>query len=540
MSKKIDSDKELSNALVSGIGKLANVVGMTLGPRGRNVIISSGSSKPYVTKDGVTVAKEVALKDDVENVGAQLVKEASSKTNDSAGDGTTTSTVLAYELVKSGMDAIENGASPISIKRGMDKAVSYVVDNIKSVAKPITSNEEIVSIATISANNDVDTGALIADAINKVGRDGIITTGESRSGNTEVEVVHGYQFDHGFISPYLAYNTEKMLTEFKNPLILLMNQELTSLRQISPLLEKVVNAGRPLVIIANDIQGDVIPLLVMNKMQGAINACAVKSPEFGDKRTEALEDIAVLTGAHVISPTTGKTLDKIDITDLGSCEVIRIDQDKTTIIGGKCNKDELDSRITSIRTMIDETDSEYTKKDLESRLGKLVGGVAVINVGALTEVEMKEKMHRIEDALASTRAAIDEGIVAGGGTTLASIKLKWDGQYPENVTEQEKIGYKLLIDALSSPINRIASNAGIENIYEEYKSKYEPGKSIGYDAYAFEWKDMIDAGIIDPAKVTRCAIENATSAAGMILTTGASIITVLDPVQPAAASTSLI
>jgi chaperonin GroEL len=546
MSKLITKNEEVRTKLVSGIEQLGELVGMTMGSRGRNVIISSGRP-PYITKDGVTVAKEVVLKDEVENAGAQLAKQAAIKTNDVAGDGTTTSTVLASKLVVNGEKLINEGKSPISVKRGMDAACAEIVESIRKMAKPISSDDEIVSIATISANNDVETGSIIAEAVNKVGRDGVITTAESQTGETKVEVVDGYQFDHGFVSPYLAQDPDKMVTEFKDPYILLANMDISGLRPIAPVLELVSKQAKPIVIIANDISGDTIPLLVMNKMQGFM-ACAVKSPEFGDNRTNALQDIAALTGAKVFDSATGLTFDRLQsmsqteiLNVLGSCGSIKITSDKTTIVNGKSNKEELEARIAQVKNLLNETDSDYKKDELNTRLGKLTGGVAVINIGAKTEVELTEKKHRVEDALAATKAALEEGIVPGGGSALAYIKAT---KVPsESYTDEAmEAGYKLVYETLTAPMSQILKNAGLnyDEFVKEYESKVSNGdKNLGYDVYAYEWKDMLKAGIIDPAKVTRCALENAVSVAGMILTTGAAIVTVVDPVPPASANLKL-
>ncbi|HEY3307782.1 MAG TPA: chaperonin GroEL [Desulfuromonadaceae bacterium] len=518
-AKIIKFDQDGRNAILKGVNTLADVVKVTLGPKGRNVVIDKSFGAPLITKDGVTVAKEVELDDKFENMGAQLVKEVASKTSDVAGDGTTTATVLAQAIYKQGSKLVAAGHNPMEIKRGIDKAVEAIVAELQKISKPIKDHKEIAQVGTISANNDKTIGDIIAEAMEKVGKEGVITVEEAKSMDTSLETVEGMQFDRGYLSPYFVTDPERMEAALENALILIHDKKISNMKDLLPVLEQTAKSGRPLLIIAEDIDGEALATLVVNKLRGVLNVCAVKAPGFGDRRKAMLEDLAVLTGGQVISEEVGFKLDQTTMEMLGNAKRITIDKDNTTIIDGNGKEDVIQGRVKMIRAQIEETSSDYDKEKLQERLAKLVGGVAVIKVGAATEVEMKEKKARVEDALHATRAAVDEGIVPGGGvayiralSALDSLKL---------VTEQQ-FGVTVVRAALESPIRQIAENAGIDASI--VVDKVKNGKdAFGYDAANDEYVDMIQAGIIDPTKVSRSALQNASSIAGLMLTTEALI-----------------
>jgi chaperonin GroEL len=522
MSKQISFNSDARAKLKAGVDALADAVKTTLGPKGRNVVISKPYGAPHVTKDGVSVAKEVILKDPIENTGAQMVKEVASKTADIAGDGTTTATVLAQSLVNAGLKSVAAGANPIDLKRGIDKAVSCVVDELKSMSKEVGSdNDKIKQIATISANNDDMIGSLIAEAMKVVGNDGVITVEEAKGTETEVKTVEGMQFERGYLSPYFVTNQEKMTAEMEQPCILLVDKKISSMKELLPVLEPVVQTGRGLVIIAEDLDGDALATLVVNRIRGALKIAAVKAPGFGDKRKEMLEDLAALTGGTVISEEKGLTLADATLDHLGSAEKIEITKDKTTIINGDGETEDVRERVRQIRIAIENATSDYEKEKLQERLAKLAGGVAVLYIGAPTETEMKEKKDRVDDALAATRAAVEEGIVPGGGVALIRCISSLDQVKPANNDEQ--MGVDIVRNALASPLYQIVENAGdngnvVVHFVEEGKGSY------GYNARTNEYGDMIEMGIIDPTKVTRAAIENAASIASMILMTECVIV----------------
>ena len=522
MAKQIKFNAEARTKLKTGVDTLANAVKSTLGPKGRNVVINKKFGTPHVTKDGVTVAKEIELADPIENVGAQLVKEVASKTADVAGDGTTTATVLAQELVTAGMKTVIAGSNPIDIKRGMDKAVELVVDSLKELSEPIgTAHEKIKQIASISANNDNSIGELIASAIDTVGTDGVITVEEAKGTVTELKTVEGMQFDRGYLSPYFVTNTEKMVCEMDNPLILILDKRVSSMKELLPILEPVVQSGNSLLIIAEDLDGDALATLVVNRIRGSLKISAVKAPGFGDKRREMLEDIAVLTGGTVITEETGLTLADCTMDHLGTCEKIEITKDKTTIINGAGEKEAITARITQIRNSIENSSSDFDKEKLQERLAKLAGGVAVLYVGAATEIEMKEKKDRVDDALAATRAAIEEGVVPGGGVAL--IRCIKALTSVKGVNDDETIGIDIVKKSLEAPLRTIAENAGVNGavvVNEVKRGK----KDFGYNARTDNYGLMYDFGVIDPTKVTRTAIENAVSIASMILMTECVIV----------------
>jgi chaperonin GroEL len=522
MAKQIKFNAEARTKLKTGVDTLANAVKSTLGPKGRNVVINKKFGTPHVTKDGVTVAKEIELADPIENVGAQLVKEVASKTADVAGDGTTTATVLAQELVTAGMKTVIAGSNPIDIKRGMDKAVELVVDSLKELSEPIgTAHEKIKQIASISANNDNSIGELIASAIDTVGTDGVITVEEAKGTVTELKTVEGMQFDRGYLSPYFVTNTEKMVCEMDNPLILILDKRVSSMKELLPILEPVVQSGNSLLIIAEDLDGDALATLVVNRIRGSLKISAVKAPGFGDKRREMLEDIAVLTGGTVITEETGLTLADCTMDHLGTCEKIEITKDKTTIINGAGEKEAITARITQIRNSIENSSSDFDKEKLQERLAKLAGGVAVLYVGAATEIEMKEKKDRVDDALAATRAAIEEGVVPGGGVAL--IRCINALTSVKGINDDETIGIDIVKKSLEAPLRTIAENAGVNGavvVNEVKRGK----KDFGYNARTDNYGLMYDFGVIDPTKVTRTAIENAVSIASMILMTECVIV----------------
>jgi chaperonin GroEL len=517
MSKLIYFDVEARDKLKRGVDALANAVKVTLGPKGRNVVIGKKFGAPQITKDGVTVAKEIDLKDPIENMGAQMVKEVASKTADVAGDGTTTATVLAQAIIQAGLKNVAAGANPMDLKRGIDKAVTELVLNLNKISKEVGSdNSKIKQIATISANNDETIGALIAEAMKVVGNDGVITVEEAKGTETDVKIVEGMQFDRGYLSPYFVTNTDKMITEMENPLILISEKKISSMKELLPILEPVVQAGKGLLIIAEDVDGEALGTLVVNRLRGSLKVAAVKAPGFGDRRKAMLEDIAILTGGQVISEERGMTLENVTMEMLGTAEKIEIDKDNTTIINGKGDKKAISSRVGQIRAQIEATTSDYDKEKLQERLAKLAGGVAVLYVGAATEVEMKEKKDRVDDALAATRAAVQEGIVPGGGVALIRAietleKLKGDN-------EDEMTGIAIVRRAAEEPLRQIIANAGEEGAVIVQKVK-EGKDDFGYNARTDKFEHLYKAGVIDPTKVTRIAIENAASIASMLLTT---------------------
>ncbi|MFS8572584.1 MAG: chaperonin GroEL [Clostridia bacterium] len=517
-AKQLAFDSEARRALERGVNAVANAVKVTLGPKGRNVVLERKYGSPVITKDGVTVAKEIELADPYENMGAQLLKEVASKTNDVAGDGTTTATVLAQAMILEGLKNVAAGANPMLIKRGIDKAVEAAVAEIKKRAIELKGKEDIAHVASIAAN-DREIGQLVADAMDKVGKDGVITVEEAKGTTTQVEVVEGMEFDRGYISPYFVTNAEAMEAVLEEPFILIHEKKISNVHDLLPLLEKVVQAGRPLLIIAEDVEGEALATLVVNKIRGTLNVCAVKAPGFGDRRKAMLEDIAILTGGRFISEDLGTKLENVTLDMLGQARRVRVTKDKTTIVEGKGDKAAVQGRIELIKRQIEETDSDYDREKLQERLAKLAGGVAVIKVGAATETELKEKKHRIEDAVHATRAAVEEGIVPGGGTTLIDIIPALDSVQAEG---DEAVGVNIVRKALTEPLRQIARNAGYEGsvIVERVKAE-APG--IGFNAATEEFVDMIKAGVADPAKVTRTALQNAASIAGMLLTTEAVI-----------------
>ena len=522
MAKDIKFDIDARDGLKKGVDALANSVKVTLGPKGRNVIISKSFGGPQVTKDGVTVAEEIELENELENMGAQMVKEVASKTNDLAGDGTTTATVLALAIVKEGLKNVASGANPMDLKRGIDKAVKCITDDLDKQSKKVgNSSEKIQQVASISANNDQNVGNLIAQAFEKVGKEGVITVEEAKGTDTYVDVVEGMQFDRGYLSPYFVTNADKMITELENPYILLFDKKIANLQEILPILEPVSQSGRSLLIIAEDVEGQALATLVVNKLRGGLKIAAVKAPGFGDRRKAMLEDIAILTGGTVISEERGFSLENTDLTMLGTAETVTIDKDNTTIVNGKGKANEIKARVNQIKAQIETTTSDYDKEKLQERLAKLAGGVAVLYVGAASEVEMKEKKDRVDDALHATRAAVEEGIVAGGGVALVRTKDKLANLKSENA--DENTGIQIVDKAIEAPIRTIVENAGGEGSIVISKV-IESENNIGYDAKNEKYVDMLKAGIIDPKKVTRIALENAASVAGMILTTECAVV----------------
>ncbi|MFM6935860.1 MAG: chaperonin GroEL [Flavobacteriales bacterium] len=517
MAKDIYFDVEAREKLKKGVDALADAVKVTLGPKGRNVVIGKKFGAPHVTKDGVTVAKEIELKDPIENMGAQMVKEVASKTADIAGDGTTTATVLAQAIVNAGLKNVAAGANPMDLKRGIDKAVSEVVKNLKKLSKEVGSdNSKIQQIATISANNDETIGKLIAEAMKVVGNDGVITVEEAKGTETEVKTVEGMQFDRGYLSPYFVTNAEKMVTEMENPLILICEKKISSMKELLPILEPVVQAGKGLLIIAEDVDGEALGTLVVNRLRGSLKVAAVKAPGFGDRRKAMLEDIAILTGGQVISEERGMTLENVTMDMLGSAAKIEIDKDNTTIINGKGKKADIQARVAQIRSQMESTTSDYDREKLQERLAKLAGGVAVLYVGAPTEVEMKEKKDRVDDALAATRAAVEEGIVPGGGVALIRSIDSLDKLKGAN--EDETTGIAIVKRAAEEPLRQIIANAGGEGAIIVQKVR-EGKDDFGYNARTEKFEPLYKAGVIDPTKVTRIAVENAASIAAMLLTT---------------------
>ena len=531
MAKNIEYNTEARAKLKTGVDSLADAVKVTLGPKGRNVVIDKKFGAPTITKDGVTVAKEIELEDAVENMGAQMVREVASKTSDIAGDGTTTATVLAQSIVSEGLKNVTAGANPMDIKRGIDKAVAQVLDFLKGLSKEVSKKEEISQVGTISANNDSSIGNLISDAMDKVGNEGVITVEEAKSMDTFLETVEGMQFDRGYLSPYFVTNAESMEAELENPMILLHEKKISNMKELLPVLEKVVQAGKSLLIIAEDVEGEALATLVMNKLRGSFKVAAVKAPGFGDRRKEMMQDIAILTGATVISEDQGYKLENADLSYLGEARTVNIDKDNTTVVEGKGSQDAVLARVNEIKVQIDKTSSDYDREKLQERLAKLSGGVAVLNIGAATEVEMKEKKDRVDDALHATRAAVKEGIVPGGGVALLRAV---DSIKTDKMEGDEAIGAEILKKALEGPMRQIVANAGLEDSIVVNEIRNNKNKSYGFDARAEKYLDMMKAGIIDPTLVTRTAVQNAASVAGLLLTTEAVISDKPEPAAPAA------
>ena len=531
MAKMIEFGEEARRAMQSGVDKLANTVKVTLGPKGRNVILDKKFGSPLITNDGVSIAREIELEDPYENMGAQLVKEVATKTNDVAGDGTTTATLLAQAIIREGLKNVTAGANPILIRSGIRKAVDVAVEEIKNISKPVAGKEDIARVAAISAA-DEEIGTLISDAMEKVGNEGVITVEESKSMGTELDVVEGMQFDRGYVSPYMATDTEKMEALLDNPLILITDKKITNIQEILPILEQIVQNGRKLLIIAEDVEGEAMATLVVNKLRGTFNCVAVKAPGFGDRRKEMLQDIAVLTGGEVISEELGRDLKEVTLDMLGQAESVKVTKENTTIVNGKGEKSLIKERINQIKTQIEETSSEFDKEKLQERLAKLSGGVAVIKVGAATETELKERKLRIEDALAATKAAVEEGIVPGGGTAYVNAINKVAELTSE--VDDTQVGINIIVKALEEPMRQIAINAGLEGsvIIEKVKCS-EAG--IGYDALNDKYVNMLQAGIVDPTKVTRSALQNAASVASTFLTTEAAVVDIPQKEAPAPA-----
>jgi chaperonin GroEL len=519
MAKEIKYNVRARESILKGVDTLADAVKVTLGPKGRNVILEKSFGAPNITKDGVTVAKEIELEDKFENMGAQMVKEVASKTSDVAGDGTTTATVLAQAIYKEGSKLVAAGVNPMALKRGIEKAVEAAVAGLKKISKPTKDQEEIAQVGTISANNDTTIGNIIAEAMNKVGKEGVITVEEAKGMETTLEVVEGMQFDRGYLSPYFVTDPEKMEANLSDPYILLNEKKISSMNDLIPILEQIAKLNKPLLIIAEDVEGEALATLVVNKLRGTLQCVAVKAPGFGDRRKAMLEDIAILTGGNVISEDLGLKLENVTLNDLGTAKTVNVDKDNTTLVDGGGSRTDLEGRVKQIRAQIDETTSDYDREKLQERLAKLIGGVAVINVGAATEIEMKEKKARVEDALNATRAAVEEGIVPGGGIAFLRVlsdlsKLEAEGE--------EKSGVNLVMRALEEPIRQIANNAGAEGSVIVEKAK-EGKDAFGYNAETGQFEDLLKAGIIDPTKVTRFALQNASSVASLLLTTEAMV-----------------
>ena len=517
MSKQIHFNIEARNKMKKGVDILADAVKVTLGPKGRNVVIEKKFGAPHITKDGVTVAKEIELEDAIENMGAQMAKEVASKTADAAGDGTTTATVLAQSIIAEGIKNVAAGANPMDLKRGIDKAVTLVVDNLRTQSEKVgNDNKKIEQVATVSANNDNNIGKLIAQAMAKVGKEGVITVEEAKGTETTVDVVEGMQFDRGYLSPYFVTNSEKMVAELSNPLLLIYDKKISAMKDILHILEKTAQTGRPLLIISEDLEGEALATLVVNKLRGTIKVAAVKAPGFGDRRKEMLQDLAILTGGVVISEEQGFKLENADLTYLGQCESVTIDKDNTTIVGGKGKKADITARVNQIKAQMESSTSDYDKEKLQERLAKLAGGVAVLYVGAATELEMKEKKDRVDDALHATRAAVEEGIVPGGG--IAFIRAIESLAKAKGANDDENTGISIVRRALEEPLRQIVSNAGLEGSIIVQKVKEGKG-DFGFNARTEVFENMYKAGVIDPTKVSRVALQNAASIAGMLLTT---------------------
>ncbi len=531
MAKEVRFSDDARNKLFSGVEKLADAVKVTMGPRGRNVLLQKAFGAPTITKDGVSVAREIELEDTLENMGAQLVKEVASKTADEAGDGTTTATVLAQSVFKEGLRNVTAGANPITLKRGMDKACEAILDNLKAASKVVADNKAIEQVATISANSDTAIGSMIAQAMEKVGKDGVITVEEAKGISDELDVVEGMQFDRGYLSPYFVTNTEKMIAELENPFILLYDKKISNLKEMLPILEAVNQSGRPLLIIAEDVDGEALATLVVNRLRGSLNIAAVKAPGFGDRRKAMLEDIAILTGGTVIAEEMGMKLESSSIEVLGTAARVVIDKDNTTIVDGAGDASNVEGRVNQIKAEIENTTSDYDREKLQERLAKLSGGVAVIKVGAATETEMKEKKDRVDDALSATRAAVEEGIVIGGGAALiraaAKVSLELDGD--------EQIGADIVLRAIKAPLKQIAINAGFDAGVVANEVEKSDNENLGFNAASGEYVDMFEAGIVDPAKVERIAMQNAVSVASLLLTTEATVTDIKEdkPAAPA-------
>ena len=534
MAKEIKYGVDARKALESGVNQLADTVRVTLGPKGRNVVLDKSFGTPLITNDGVTIAKEIELEDAFENMGAQLVKEVATKTNDVAGDGTTTATVLAQAMVNEGMKNLAAGANPIVLRKGMKKACEAAVECIKDMSKPIEGKEQIARVAAISASDD-EVGQMVADAMEKVSKDGVITIEESKTMKTELDLVEGMQFDRGYVSAYMATDMDKMEAVLDDPYILITDKKISNIQEILPLLEQVVKTGAKLLIIAEDVEGEALTTLIVNKLRGTFNVVAVKAPGYGDRRKEMLKDIAVLTGGQVISDELGLDLKEVDMSQLGRAKSVKVQKENTIIVDGCGDKAEISARVAQIRTQIEETTSDFDKEKLQERLAKLAGGVAVIRVGAATETEMKEAKHRMEDALAATKAAVEEGIIAGGGSAYVHTAEKIKGIL-NDLEGDEKTGAKIILKALESPLYHIVANAGLEGSVIINKVK-ESEVGMGFDAYKEEYVDMIKAGILDPAKVTRSALQNATSVASTLLTTESVVANIKEdtPAMPAGA-----
>jgi chaperonin GroEL len=521
-AKDVYFSTDARDRMLRGVNTLANAVKVTLGPKGRNVVIEKSFGAPRSTKDGVTVAKEIELSDKFENLGAQLIREVASKTNDKAGDGTTTATVLAQAIVSEGLKRVAAGMNPMDLKRGVDKAVHVVVNEIKATSKKVTTNAEIAQVGAISANGDQDVGDMIAKAMDKVGNEGVITVEEAKSLETELDVVEGMQFDRGYLSPYFITNADKMEAVLEDPLILLFEKKLSSLQALLPVLEAVVQSGRPLLIVAEDIEGEALATLVVNKLRGGLRVAAVKAPGFGDRRKAMLEDIAVLTGGQLISEDLGIKLENVTLDMLGKAKKVSITKDDTTIVDGSGDKADIEGRIGQIKKQIEDTTSDYDKEKLQERLAKLAGGVAVVRVGGSTEVEVKEKKDRVDDALNATRAAVEEGIVPGGGVALLKASVKLEGFKGDN--DDQNAGIAIVRQALQAPIRQIAENAGVEGSIVVGKILENKSATFGFNAQTEEYVDLIQAGIIDPAKVVRTALQDAASVAGLMITTEAAVV----------------
>ncbi len=525
MAKQVVHGEESRAAILRGINQLADAVKITLGPKGRNVVIDKKFGSPTITKDGVTVAKEIELKDSLENMGAQMVREVASKTSDVAGDGTTTATVLAQAIFREGVKTVAAGANPMALKRGIDKAVERATEEIRRLAKPV-KGDAIAQVGTVSANGDQTIGNIIAEAMNKVGKDGVITVEESKTMDTSLEVVEGMQFDRGYLSPYFVTDPERMEAVLENPLILIHEKKISSMKDLLPLLEQVAKMGKPMLIIAEDVEGEALATLVVNKLRGTLNIAAVKAPGFGDRRKAMLEDIAILTGGKVISEDLGIKLENVKLEDLGRAKKITIDKDNTTIVEGAGKQSDIEGRVKTLRAQIDETSSDYDREKLQERLAKLVGGVAVIKVGAATETEMKEKKARVEDAMHATRAAVEEGIVPGGGVALvraAKVLEKFQINKEGEGDSDEQIGVNIVRRALEEPLRQIVQNAGKEGAVVVERVRAEKNDSFGFNAQTEVYEDLVKAGVIDPARVTRTALQNAASIAGLMLTTEAMV-----------------
>lgn len=526
MAKQIIFSEDARHAILKGVDQLANAVKVTLGPKGRNVVIEKKFGSPLITKDGVTVAKEIELKDPLENLGAQMVKEVASKTNDVAGDGTTTATVLAQAIYREGIKNVVAGAKPMEIKRGIDKAVAAVIEKLAEISKPIQDKKEIAQVGAISANNDFEIGNIIADAMDKVGKDGVITIEENKSTDTILEVVEGMQFDRGYLSPYFVTDADNMEAVLENPYLLILESKVSSMKDILPVLEQLAKQNAPFLIIAEDVEGEALATLVVNRLRGTLNCCAVKAPGFGDRRKEMLKDLAILTGGKVVSEETGMNINQVTLADLGRAKKVVVDKENTTIVEGAGKAEDIQARVNMIKKQADDTTSDYDKEKLQERLAKLSGGVAVIKVGAATETEMKEKKARVEDALSATKAAVEEGIVPGGGVALVRALKALNGM---KLSDDQQVGVELIKKALTSPLSQIVANAGFDPaiiVNEISKSK---SNTYGFNAATEKYMDMFEAGVIDPTKVTRSALQNAASVASLMITTEALITEIPEP-----------